>query len=203
MQINWGEMLHIAQNRPGIYIGSPESAHWEALKSAIDFVAVARPFVDPIAVSILCSPTQYLVRWRTGPLVKRIERSVDWQADRMLIDTLADPYFYRSDHSCTLQATPPVPLAERFFVGIKSKSGFRYQTYRQGWPTTDVLVHEKNISYSFVVAAQLTSQWFTGLPFRYKDMRSMVKAYRSLSIHWEMRSSDDILPQNLDDMIAL
>jgi hypothetical protein len=202
-ELNWGDMLANARLRPGIYVGAPLDAHLEALRGALDFVVVARPFRQPLSVQLVCSPTQYLVRCSAGLLLKRIERSVNWNSDRMLADLLGDPYFYRTGGSCTLQATHPLPLAERFFVGIASKSGFRHQTYREGWPTTDVLFLERNSPFSFVIAGQLTSQWFTGLPFTLPDVEAIIAEYPSVHVTCEMRSSDDILPENVDSMEEL
>jgi hypothetical protein len=202
-ELKWDDVLTNARRRPGVFIGSPSDAHLEALRGAITFLIVTRPFEQPFAVHIVCSPTQYVFRCSAGPLLKVIERSVEWNTDRMLVDLLRDPHFNRTQGTPFGFGMHPVHLAERFFVGIASRSGFRHQTYREGWPTTDVLVLEEKSPYSFVIAGQLTPEWFTGLPFRWKDVKAVVTEFPSVHITWEMRSSDDILPQNSDSMAEL
>ena len=202
-EIKWSELLALAKSRPGMYIGTSSEAHIEAIKGTIDYLVITRPFKSPYTVHIVCSPTQYAVRCKAGPLLKAIERAVDWDTDRMLVDLLRDRYFNRTQGTSIGIGLHPVPLAKRFFVGINSVSGFRHQTYREGWPTTDVLLLEGKNPCSFVIAGQLTPEWFTGLPFLSKDLEAIIAEYPSFRITYEMRTFDDILPEKDEDMSQL
>ena len=196
---NWGEALKSARERPCFYIGPPSEAHFQALKAPIIYLNDIRAFEHSCSLYIVCSPTQYVLRFAAGPLLKRIEHSADWNTDRMLIDILRNAMPMRAFGI----GFNPVYLAERFFVGITSEAGFRCQPYREGWPITDVLLLQERSPYSFIIAGQLTSEWFTGLPFTEEDVQKAISSHTKLQITWEMRSSDDILPAEDAEMATL
>lgn len=199
---NWGDMLTLARNRPTMFIGNRLEAHVLALGGAIRYLTTTLPFLGPLSIHITCAPTQYIVRCTAGPLLEVIEHAVDWNEDRMLIDLLQDPYFNRTQGVTCQYGIHAVYLSKRFFVGIASQLGFRYQTYQNGWPTTDVLLSKDATSYSFVIAAQLTSEWFTGLPFKQNELQATINEYRSIKVTWEMRVSDTILPDNMAELCS-
>jgi len=196
---NWGEVLTGARERPDSYIGPPSEDHFLALQAPLRYLNDVRAFERSCSLYIVCSPTQYVLRFAAGPLLKRIEDLADWNTDRMLIDILLN--------SMTMRAFQigfwTVELAERFFVGITSSAGFRCQTYREGWPTTDVLLLQESSPYSFIIAGQLTSEWFTGLPFTAEDVQKAISSRPILQITWEMRASDDLLPADDAEMATL
>lgn len=192
---NWGEVLTGARESPRDCISAPS----EELKAPLRYLNDVRVFEHSRSLSIACSPTQYVIRLAAGPLLKKIEHLADWNTDRMLIDILINTMPLRAFQI----GFWPVLLAERFFVGITSEAGFRCQTYRDGWPTTEVLLLRERSSYSFIIAGQLTSKWFPGLPFTEEDVQKAISSRPNLQITWEMRASDDLLPADDDAMATL
>ena len=76
-------------------------------------------------------------------------------------------------------------LATRYFFGIKTKNGIWCQSFYRGVPLSDPIVLHSRSRFGFVVAAELDADWFTGLPFKGKDLEPLLGS-AGITAEWHL-----------------
>jgi hypothetical protein len=216
---DWQSMLESAKQRPAMYIGGLQSAHYTALFQPLNLCLRAQAFESLKNISVHLSPTQYVVIANCGPLVCEIEEMFQWREDAHDIADGWHDKMREISHKCAADFLkngvradgwlgefssstgtgldgPIIPgiLAYRLVVSYRVSHGYWCQGYTNGWPTPRPFVFEKKSSVGLVAAASLDPEWFTGLPF-VRDRAHEILAKSGVAIKWH--DADDMIPSEL------
>jgi hypothetical protein len=206
--------LETARRRPAMFIGATETAHRLAVREPLRLVWEAKAFRKPTSAFVLLSPTQYVVRCYTGPLVRPIQQMFSW-GDKPVLDEgwqethdrIVDERTYRilndlprlrgwrdrfGSATGPRLSSPMFPLwlAQRFAIGYRVDIGMWCQTFENGWPQSEPRLLTVPSPVGLLAAAQLDAQWFPGLPFNEKDV-ALLATMPHVTVEWH--TSDDLL----------
>ncbi len=207
--------LEMAKQHPAMFITEPTKAHRFAVREPLRLVWGAKAFRRPVSAFILLSPTQYVVRCYTGPLVRPIQQMFPWGNTPVLDDGWGEPgnrivnertyrilndlsrlrgwrdHFGSSTGPRLNSPMAPVWLAQRFAIGYCVDTGIWCQTFEKGWPQSEPHLLTDPSSVGLLVAAKLDAEWFTGLPFGEKEV-AVLAAMPHVTVEWH--GTDDLLP---------
>lgn len=198
-----------------MYIGPTAAAHLHAVWEPLRLVWKAQAFRRPQSARVLLSPTQFVVRCDTGPLVRPIQQMFSF-GDKPLLDEgwkevreqiRREPVSrifndrpplrgWRKYFGCPTGPTLGSPmyrqvLARRFAIGYRVDQGMWCQTFENGWPLSDTRLLKDPSPVGLFVAAELDAQWFTGLPFGTRNVE-VLAATPYVTVQWH--EADDLLP---------
>jgi hypothetical protein len=210
MNANWRSMLKGARTKPSMFVGSIESAHLRPLHKLVQAVFSFGALQEPMSLTIRVSPTQYHAVGRSGPLTKTLETYMDPNGD-VLYDEVSHAgsrlrsYFEKQNpeewrrryqgptfHSHEGMYADAFYLAARGALAVRTSSGLWCQTYRHGWPCTEPFVVEDRPAIGLLVAAALSPEWFTGLPFTPEDLKAPELQQPDVTVEWH--DTDDLVP---------
>ena len=204
----WREMLQLAARRPTMFIGSQDQGHRYPISDALKLVGKAQAFSHPVRTIVALSPTQYVVRCESGPLLPAIEKLIEWKGKRVLTDEwngigekIMDGrtrrplkgwrYAFTGPIGPRLGSpTNPVVFAHRLIYGVRTRAGLRCQAFEAGWPTSVPFIITDPSPMGLITAAALDSQWYTGLPFGEREVEAW-GAMPNVSVQWHPQ--DDLL----------
>lgn len=211
----WAKHLEAARLRPAMFISEVATAHRFAVREPLRLVWVAQAFRKPVSATVLLSPTQYVVRCYTGPLVRPIQSMFSF-ADKPILDEgwhehrkgIQDEYVHRimndlprlrgwrKRFGCSTGPSLnspmyPLVLARRFAIGYHVDQGMWCQTFDKGWPQSEPRLLTDPSSVGLLAAAELDAEWFTGLPYGEKEVAGLT-AMPNVTIEWH--DTDDLLP---------
>jgi hypothetical protein len=92
-----------------------------------------------------------------------------------------------------------LPFAERGVLAIRSGAGLWCQSYEEGWPVNAPFRSELAGDTGLMIAASLTPDWFTGLPFTMEGVERFIPDVARSHVELEWHESDDLLPAHSPD----
>ncbi|MDQ2731956.1 MAG: hypothetical protein M3Y56_09875 [Armatimonadota bacterium] len=204
----WGDILLSAKRHPALFIDHLQAAHLHAVHETLRLVWLGKVFERAVSATVFLSPTQYVVRCLTGPLLPIIQEFFPFNGERLLSDGWCMPWDVPPEVEESLRrrlpkgswfggptgpwlSSPmnPLYLARRFGICIRTEAGLWSQGFEKGWPESRPFLVDDDSPVGLLAAGELDPEWFTGLPFRADD------AERLLSISYENPGSQ--APGNL------
>lgn len=212
----WETVLGLARLRPSMFIGGADVAHEHAIRYPLNFFWKSHTFEGPRTATVICSPTQYIVVCNSNALLQTIVDLVDWKQEllvksfsllREYLRGLPEPRlawqeFLTSASGPNLEMLiQPFYLAKGFLIAFKANTGYWFQSYENGWPTTIPLLSTFSSEVGLLVAGNLNCEWFNGLPFTSSDVEELIpKALRSrVTTKWHPKDDlVNILPTSVE-----
>jgi hypothetical protein len=209
--VPWVNTLRVACEKPEFYIGPRPIAHLIPITQLLSLVWETKAFITPGRATLALSPTQSLARCEIGPLISQIEGLMDWENSDILFDDLLgagrrlalkaregeeewlEPF--RSPTFGFGQFGSALYLADRGLLAIRTRAGLWCQAYELGWPTTAPVLLQNDSPVGLVMAAALSPEWFTGLPFAPEQVKSMVPQSARPHLSLEYRPTDDLITE--------
>ncbi len=199
----WSEMLQHARSRPSMWIGDSATAHRHLVNVPFRLVWQARLFRKPQRVRVDLSTHQCVVRCDTGPLIRLVQRMLDFPGGRMLGDAWANESRADNARFHAEQTALGVPfdngkykrswrysfsgptgprldwvasnalLARRLSWGLRTDQGLWCQSFDGGWPLGAPFLVENASPVGLIVLTDLDPRWWTGLPYKIEDVAQL------------------------------
>lgn len=196
-----------ARSRPAMQIGPQPTAHLFALEEPLRLVWKANAFQRPDRATVRVSPHQFQVAIAAGPVVPDLQTiypvaregpiDLNWTATtrRLQAESMASTRANEERpkwKSALLSASGPYlnspsfasVLARRFAIAIRYDEGLWCQAYETGWPIASPLLECSYGIAGLVVVADLTPEWFTGLPFTRESTMRLTRSYPGVECNW-------------------
>jgi hypothetical protein len=209
----WVKILRVACEKPEFYIGPRPIAHLIPITQLLSLTWETKAFVTSGAATLAFSRTQCLARCEIGPLISQIEGLMDWENSDILFDDLLsagrrlvlkareeeeewlEPF--RSPTFGFGQFGAALYLADRGLLAIRTRAGLWCQAYERGWPTTAPVLLQNDSPVGMVMAAALSPEIFTGLPYTSEQVEAAVPKAAQSHVRLEYRPTDDLVTEHI------
>ena len=204
------KIRELARQRPEMFLGIPERAHYWPLKSALHLIWVAPLLRQTKRVTVVVSPNQYLILAESGPLLPPIQKCLTCENKYLLTEGWDEAILQRPptteknrkrhwSYAWTGPTGPrfqgmlaPSLFSHHFFFGVRFESQFWGQLLKDSYPTATPSPLEVEPSLGLVISAHLDSAWFTGLPFRSEEAQTLRNYSTDTSYLYKDKRTDEL-----------